>query len=47
MSVLSQYSVLTVSLQAEPLQIITGLKTENRYRILDDIGEPILVSYEE
>ena len=47
MNVLSQHSVLTVSQQAEPLQIITGLETETRYRIVDKSGEPILFAYEE
>ena len=47
MTVVSQHSVLTVSQQAEALQIITGLETENRYRIVDESGEPILFAYEE
>ena len=47
MNVLSQHSVLTVSQQAEPLQIVTGLETENRYRIVDESGEPILFAYVE
>ena len=47
MNVRSQHSVLTVSQQAEPLQIITGLETETRYRIVDKSGEPILFADEE
>ena len=47
MTILSQHSVLTVFQQAEPLQIITGLETATRYRIVDKSGEPILFAYED
>ena len=44
---LSHHDVLTVSQQVEPLQVVTGLETENRYRIVDHEGTPILFAYEE
>lgn len=44
---LSDHQILTVSQQVEPLQVVTGLETENRYRIVDQEGAPILFAYEE
>ena len=44
---LSNHSFLTVIQQVEPLQIVTGIETENRYRVVDQEGEPILFAYEE
>lgn len=44
---LSNHSVLSVIQQVEPLQVVTGIETENRYRVVDREGEPILFAYEE
>ncbi|PKB73466.1 MAG: hypothetical protein BZY75_01765 [SAR202 cluster bacterium Io17-Chloro-G7] len=44
---LSNHEVLRVSQQVEPLQAVTGIETENRYRIVDHNGDPILFAYEE
>ena len=44
---LESYESLTVRQQVEPLQVFTGLETENRYKILDPAGDEILFAYEE
>jgi uncharacterized protein YxjI len=44
---LSQHTVLTVSQQVEPYQVISNLETENRYRVVDQAGEAVLFANEE
>ena len=44
---LSDHSVLSMIQQVEPLQMLTGIETENRYRVEDEQGQPILFAYEE
>jgi hypothetical protein len=44
---LSNHSVLSMIQQVEPLQMLTGIETENRYRVEDEQGHPILFAYEE
>ncbi len=44
---LSRHNNLIVSQQVEPLQVVTGLETQNRYRVTDNEGEPLLFAHEE
>ena len=44
---LSNHSILSMIQQVEPLQMLTGIETENRYRVEDEHGQPILFAYEE
>lgn len=38
---------LQVGQQVEALQVFSGLETENRYRVMDPSGQPILFAYED
>ncbi len=44
---LESYPSVTVQQQIEPMQVFTGLETNNRYRILDPDGTDILFAYED
>ncbi len=44
---LESYPSVTVQQQVEPLQVFTGIETNNRYRIVDPDGADILFAYED
>ena len=44
---LESYPSVTVRQQVEPLQVFTGIETNNRYRIVDPDGADILFAYED
>ena len=44
---LESYASVTVQQQVEPIQVFTGIETNNRYRILDPDGTEILFAYED
>ena len=44
---LESYPSVTVQQQVEPLQVFTGIETNNRYRIVDPDGTDILFAYED
>lgn len=46
-SVLEGYQSLMVRQQVEPLQVFSGLETQNRYQVLNPEGHEVCLAYEE
>jgi uncharacterized protein YxjI len=44
---LAEYQSLVVRQRVEPLQVISGLETQNRYQVLDAAGQEVCLAYEE